>query len=177
MVYRHKLCAIATSCLLLLPLCSGWGVTPCAGRCQLGSGRLGSGSAIAAVEAGAAGSHVVDDGPAVDIGDIRRAYVTHCGVIIKESIAPVSAQITDAKVAEAIVNPAVETDHRAPIAGIPHVHALLPCPVPRSPERAHEGRWHPCAGHPVVAVNRVPGPVTGRPEVAGTGADRLRIHG
>src|SRR5580704_5054896 len=76
----------------------------------------------------------------------------------------------------AIVDAAVESNFRAPVARIPHVSAIVPTPVAGRPELAN-GSFHPRPGHPVIAVIVVPRPVAGGPQISGAGAERLLIDG
>ena len=177
MVDRGKLGTVAAGELLLLSLRRRWRVAPLPGRSQLGSGRLGRGSAAPAVVTDVVHRGVVNDRSAVDVSDVCPAYVIDCAVVVEEAIVPIAARIANSEVAEAIVNATIESDRWSPVAGIPAKPAVVPAPVTRGPKRAHEGRQHPCTRHPVVTVNRVPCPVTWCPDVARTRANRLRIHG
>src|SRR5207245_10281149 len=79
-----------------------------------------------------------------------------------------------AGIAEAVINTAVEADVRAPVAAVPDVKAVVPSPITGRPVQAYRSD-HPGTGHPVVAIVIVPRPVAGRPDVAGAGADGLRV--
>jgi hypothetical protein len=176
-VHRDELRPIGASCLFLLPLCRCRRVSTDPGGSQLRCRRAGAGSTTTAVIADVADRYVVYDRPAVNRRDVRGTDVVDCGVVIEPPTIPIAAEIPDAHVAKSIVDAAVKADLRPPIAGTPEVHAVIPVPVARSPERADERRFHPGPRYPVVAINRVPGPVTGRPDEAGTGTKRLRING
>src|ERR1700751_1357219 len=91
------------------------------------------------------------------------------------STAPVAALISDSEIAEAVIDAAVETYVRSPIARVPDIDAITPTPVARSPQHSHSWGNHPCAGHPVVTVLS-PGPVTRRPDIVGARTNRLRVH-
>jgi len=125
--------AVSTRRLLLLSLRTRRRIMWRAGCGQFCSGWMGSCPATTAVKADAARRDVVDDGCVVNIGDICGAYVAHRGVVVEEAVIPISAQVADAKVAEAVVNPAIETNRWPPVARIPHVHAVVPRPIARSP--------------------------------------------
>src|SRR5271170_6294129 len=111
----------------------------------------------------------------VDVGDVDRIHVHDSGVVEESAAAPFAATETDAAIAEAVVNAAVEADVWAPVAAVPNIEAVVPAPVTGSPEHA-DGCDHPGAGHPVVAAVIVPGPVAGRPQIAGAGADGLLVN-
>ena len=176
MVYGRKLSLVAACELALLSLRSRWGVAPLLGRNPLSGRRLGSCSTAPAVVTDVVHRGVVDDRSVIDVSDVCPAHVIDCGVVIEEAMVPVPARIPGSEVAKAIINAAIESDRRPPVTCIPHIPAVVPTPVTRSPKPAHEGRPHPCAGHPVVAVSRVPSPVARGPDVARTKANWLRIH-
>ena len=118
---------------------------------------------------------VVDDHRlVVDVGHIRDADVRDGAVVKKRAPAPLPADKANTGVAKSVVNPAVEADVRAPVSRMPGIQSAAPSPVSRRPKQAN-GRNHPSAGHPVIAICIVPSPIAGRPEVARTGADGLRI--
>jgi len=88
-----------------------------------------------AVEAGAIHNGGVIDHGTVDIDIAHHAgvYVHNRGVIAKRSAGPITASETNTTVAESVVDAAVETDVRAPIAGVPSINAAAKTPVSRSP--------------------------------------------
>jgi len=124
------------------------------------------------------GSVVDDDGvrycPVVDrhVGDVRD--VVHRAVVVETVSVPISPLVTDANVAESIVDAAVIADVTAPITVVIAVLAAYISPIARSPQVAYFGRLRPCPGHPEIAL-RAKTPVAGSPEVAVAGAVRLRI--
>jgi hypothetical protein len=146
------------------------------GRSPLSGRGLGSSSTTPAVITDVVHRSVVDDRSVKDVSDVCPAHVIDHGVVVEEAMVPVPARIPGSEVAKAIINAAIESDRRPPVACMPHIPAVVPAPVTRSPKRAHKGRPHPCAGHPVVAVSRVPSPVARGPDVARTKANWLRIH-
>jgi len=121
-------------------------------------------------------SVVVDDNCAVvDVGDVDIDAVD--GAVVVEVVAvPVAAVITDAGVAEAVVNAAVEADVRAPEAAMEAPAVAVPAPVAGGPEGTVVGWSTPCAGDPVVAGGS-PVPVAGGPEIVGRGGDGLFVDG
>jgi len=132
-------------------------------------------SAMAAVECHMA--VVVHDHRSVDVnvGDVHRIHTHHCGVVEERAATPFAAKKSYAAVTESVVNAAIESDVRSPIAGMPQIDAVAPTPVTRSPQQAHRSHY-PRAWHPVVAIIVVPCPVTGSPEIARAGANRLFVN-
>src|SRR5260370_38583747 len=74
-----------------------------------------------------------------------------------------------------LIKPAVESNVRAPVAGIPDIEAFSPTPIARGPQHANYRRLNPGSGNPVVAVLPVR-PISGLPNVAGLGWRRLQVH-
>src|SRR5580700_2940423 len=111
----------------------------------------------------------------VDVGNVDRVHMHHGGVIEEMAAAPFAAAKARAKVSEAVINAAVKSDLRAPVAGIPYVQTIVPAPVPGSPQQAWFRSFHPCAGHPVIAIVVAPRPVTGSPQITVVGADWLLV--
>ena len=111
----------------------------------------------------------VPDNPDIDVID--------GAVIVEPPASPVAAVISVAGITETVVYSAVEADQRPPVALMPDIKAVAPSPVPGGPERAGKGSRHPCARHPVVAEIRIPGPISRRPNIAGSGAKGLDVNG
>jgi len=160
---------------LVLTLNVKWGGVPLASPLFLLMGRPRLYAARSAVEAGRR-SIVDDDRPVVNVGHICDADIGHGAVVVKRAAAPFAAHKADAAVAESVINPAVKADVRSPVSGMPSVESATPSPISRSPQQTNRGD-HPCSRYPVIAVIIVPTPITGRPDVAGAGADRLRVDG
>jgi len=138
-------------------------------------------AARATVEAGVACIHdgVVHDDVAVDInvGELAATEVGDGAVVEEVASAPLAAVKAYAAVTKAVVNAAIETDVRAPVTAVEEIDAAFPAPVGGRPEEAFIG-WHdPDAGNPVVTAVIGVSPVSGRPDVAVTGADGLSIDG
>src|SRR5580700_10476430 len=133
-------------------------------------------SARATVIADAVHGDIIDDG-AVDVSVVNDGgvYVGHCGVIGKRSMIPISAHVAHADIAKSIVDPAVEANVRTPVSGVPEIRSAAPAPITRRPKEAHSRRYYPCAGHPIITIRTI-SPIAGRPNVAWTGAQRLRIY-
>ena len=114
---------------------------------------------------------------AVDVVHHRDVDVVDRAVVIKVASAPVAALVAESHVAKAIVDAAIVADVLAPVAGVKPVGVIPVAPVAGGPERALVGSLNPCAGHPVVAVLRGPGPVAGCPEIVVAGSRRLVVVG
>src|SRR5262249_23907778 len=89
---------------------------------------------------------------------------------------PITAFVTDASVAVAIRDAAVEADFRAPIAFMKGIDAVVPAPISRRPQQLRL-RWQcPRARHPVIASVVIPGPIAGRPDVTWRRDRRLIVN-
>src|SRR5438034_2354975 len=176
-VYGSQEAAIAArSFKMVVLLCGRGGVAVVFSGHLLAGGPSGD-SAGTTVEADAVYRGVVmDDGRVVGVVDHRDVHVAHGAVVIVISAAPVAADETDASVAEAVVNAAVEADSWSPVACVPEIDTFAKSPVAGSPEQARLGSERPRAGNPEVTVGSV-SPVTGNPEVARSGTNRLHIDG
>jgi hypothetical protein len=95
-------------------------------------------SAVSAVE-GNVRVIVHDDGLVIDIGDVGDIHVGHRTVVEKVVTSPFAACETFAEVSEAVINAAIESDVRAPIADIPKIDAIVPTPVSGGPQIANFG--------------------------------------
>jgi len=110
----------------------------------------------------------------VNFGDIDVVY----GTVVVEAIAvPSSAFIPMPEISISIVDAAVKSNLRAPVAFVKDEGISAPGPIARRPQIADFGRLHPCARHPViVAVLVIPRPIPRCPEVAFGGAYGLFVH-
>jgi len=146
-------------------------------RCrQLSRRRPGSDPAGAAVVAHVVHGDVVDHRLVVDVGDVGRGDVVHGPVVEKGAVVPIAARVSQTGVAETVVNAPIKADCRPPVSGVPSIHSVIPSPVAGCPEGALKRRHYPRARHPVVAVIRIPRPVSGRPDISRPGADRLFVN-
>src|SRR5437667_10432049 len=168
-VYGSQEAAIAArSFKMVVLLCGRGGVAVVFSGHLLAGGPSGD-SAGTTVEADAVYRGVVmDDGRVVGVVDQRDVHVAHGAVVIVISAAPVAADETDASVAEAVINAAVEADSWSPVACVPEIDTFAKSPVAGSPEQARLGSERPRAGNPEVTVGSV-SPVTGNPDVARSG--------
>ena len=80
---------------------------------------------------------VVDDGCVVDIVNVGNVHIRHRAVVEKVSAVPASTYETVPEVSETVVNTAIETDMRTPIAVIENKRAVGPTPIRRSPEKSN----------------------------------------
>ena len=110
----------------------------------------------------------------VHIGDMHIADVVHGSVVGKVVPAPVAALVTDAHIAKAIVDAAIEADIAAPVSVMESVAPSGITPVSGRPECSLIRRLCPCAWNPVVAT-RTPTPISRRPEVSRSRNRRLLI--
>lgn len=122
-----------------------------------------------AVETGPVdGGVVIDHRGVVGIVNDGGIHVGDRPVVVKDPAAPCAARKSHAAVAKPIVDPAVEAYVRAPITAIPHIETVAPTPVAGRPEKTNRRRLHPGSGDPIVSVRPI-GPITGRPQITGSG--------
>jgi hypothetical protein len=108
-----------------------------------------------AVEAGV----IIIVGPVVDhcavnvgITDNRRIHFPNRGIIMEGASFPPATEEARSIIAEAIVDPAIESDPGAPIAAVPDIGAVCIAPITRSPEEPRPRRHNPVAMNPEIAV-------------------------
>ena len=111
----------------------------------------------------------------IDMGHARNADVGDSAVVVERSSAPLPADKAHTRIAEAVVNSAIEANVRSPVSRVPGIEPSAPSPISGSPQHA-DRRHDPGARHPVVAGVIVPSPIAGCPEVAWSGADRLCVN-
>jgi hypothetical protein len=118
---------------------------------------------------------VVDHRGVISVVTVGDVYVIHRAVVLELSVVPTAAFIAPAAVAVAIIDPAIETDVRTPVALIESVSAVAPAPIAWGPEETGSRRHYPRTWHPVIIALAV-GPVSRCPDVTLLGARRLLIH-
>ena len=98
-------------------------------------------------------------------------------VVEERAVAPVAALVTDAAIAEAVVDAAVKADFRAPISFVEtRRRRRRSTPSSRASTTGRVLAAGPRCRHPIIAVNVcVPRPIAGRPQIARAGDDRLVI--
>jgi hypothetical protein len=134
-------------------------------------------SAAAAVVTDSGLAVIVDDRLVVDIRYVRRADINDRAVIEEVPALPIAALVASAAVAIAIVDAAIKSDLRPPVACMPNENGTYGCPVSRRPQVVGLRRLDPGAGYPVVVLNVIaPGPVSRHPEVPVSRNRRLLIY-
>jgi hypothetical protein len=98
----------------------------------------------------------------VDIVNVRHVHVIHGTVVVEGAMIPISALVTNATIAEAIIYATVKADMFTPITAMPGVHVIAPTPVTGSPEEAYFGSHHPGSRNPEVAFISI-SPIAGSP--------------
>jgi hypothetical protein len=128
--------------------------------------------AHAIIGASSVGGVVVNDGAVVNVCDATD--VCDGAVVVEVMTAPVSTEVTNADVAEAVVDASVEANVRTPIAAVKCVTIVVVTPIGRRPESTVVRRGAPYAGNPVVTF-RARCPVARRPEVVWIGSGWLIV--
>src|SRR5207302_5070487 len=106
----------------------------------------------------------------------HHVYISDRAVVIEAITVPAAADVAEAEVSEAISNPAIESDLRAPIAVIENEGIVGPSPVWRRPQVTDFWSEYPGARHPVIIlVVVVPSPIARRPDITLAGAKRLIV--
>src|SRR5450755_4002329 len=103
-------------------------------------------------------------------------HAIHRSVVSEAAIIPASALIPATTVSVAIIDAAVKTDILAPVAFMERIGIAAPAPIAGRPKEANLWRLYPVATHPVIAVVAI-SPITGGPEIAVGGTNRLLVDG
>ena len=134
-------------------------------------------AAIAAIIADTV-SRVVFDPGVIRVVDVLVVYAIYRGVVIEMIVFPPAPFVAVTSISESVIDPAIISNVRSPITFMEEKRATSPSPVSGSPEEAGFRGFDPSSGYPVIVVTvPVPSPITGRPDVAIPGADRLLING
>src|ERR1700680_763947 len=133
---------------------------------------------IAAVVADPVHRRIVDHRGVVSVGNVGDVHVVHRTIVGEASVVPAPAFITLPGVAVAIIDSAVETYVRTPVAIIEDISVVIPTPIAWGPQetdfRSHDPRtWHPVIIALVLAVS----PVPRGPDVTLGGGGRLLVYG
>src|SRR5438105_2954476 len=172
-VLRRLKVRVLLCCLLSRELLRGWrhflGVRR---RGFLFRSRLGF-YTIRTVKAGMAAIHLLVHHVSINVRVVNDVGVhSRDGGVVTESVSfPAAAPVAIAPIAMAVVNAAVKTDGRTPVAVIKHVRAVVPAPPGRSPKDTDGWGSNPRARDQIIIL--VIAPVTGRPNVAFDGTRRL----
>ena len=172
MIDGDKVCPVSGGCMDDLHLGRHRRSMGFAQRRQFGRPRTHLDSARSVVR----NAHVVvhDHGAVVDVVDYGDVDIVDGTVVVEVARIPVPALIADAHITEAVVDSAIETDVRTPVATEPAVTPVRPAPIARSPESALIRSLHPNAGNPIVAGCSIV-PVAGRPEIIVSRCGRLLV--
>src|ERR1700690_4533000 len=136
-------------------------------------GRMRTNSACATVKARVNVIH--DNRTIVCVVNYGRVHVHHRSVVREVAAFPASALKADAAVSEPVINPAIKSDVRAPVAAVPSVAATSPAPIPGRPKEPNSGRPHPRARHPEITGVTVR-PITRCPKKPLLRANRLFVN-
>jgi hypothetical protein len=96
--------------------------------------------AVAAVVADAIAGKIVTDVSVVvnvgviDVGNVHLTDIGHAAVVEEIAIVPVTAGEADAEIAETVIDTAVETDVRRPVAFMPNEILVVVGPKPWCPQ-------------------------------------------
>jgi hypothetical protein len=131
---------------------------------------------LSTVEAHTSYIDVIDHRPVVHIGDVHATKVGNRPVVVEGTTTPVASLETDTAIPVSVVDSAVKSYVRAPIAGMPEIRATAPTPVARCPQEARGGRHNPCARYPVI-IAVVVSPIAGCPDITNCGTRWLYVHG
>src|SRR5882724_6998404 len=105
----------------MLRLLGGHGDVPLTLRADFPRCWTGSHSSRATVEADPVCRSAVDDGRVVSVAHDCDVYVGHRAVVVVGAVSPVAAEEADAGIAETVIDSAVVTDFRSPVAGNPDI--------------------------------------------------------
>jgi hypothetical protein len=112
----------------------------------------------------------------VHISDGLGIHIRNRTVVINDTVVPIGAIITAARISIAVVDAAIEANVRTPVSCVPQISAVFISPPRRRPERTHPGSHYPGAGNPVITGIRII-PIPGRPNVIVPGTWRLAVIG
>jgi len=146
------------------------------GRRLLLSGRTRCDPTRTAVVAHPVHRRIVDHCGVIGVVNVGDIHVVDRTVVGELSVVPAPALVTLTRVAVSIIDSAIETYVRAPVAFIESIPTVSPTPIAWSPEEADLGGHHPRAWHPVIIALAV-GPVARCPDVALRREGWLLVHG
>jgi hypothetical protein len=152
-----------------------WRIVPATSCRELRSGGPSRRAATSAVEADAIHAAVAGHSAAVYVVNSRAIDVSDGAVVVKRTMIPIPAIVAEARITEPVVDSSIESHRQAPIPFVPYVDAIAPAPIAWCPERTSEGRQHPRAGYPIIAVGAIR-PITRRPHISFAWTNRLRVN-
>src|ERR1700722_11272516 len=131
-------------------------------------------SAVAAIIADAGDRRTVHDPCFIHVANHGDVYVGHRTIVEKVTVVPTSAFVTVTEIAEAIVDSAIKSYLRTPVAIMENVPAVSPAPVSGRPEKTNFRSQYPSSGNPIVIIVSI-SPVARRPNVTIAGTYRLIV--
>ena len=108
---------------------------------------------------------VIDNRGVVNVVDYRDVNIVDGAVVEEVPVVPSPALVPVSKVAETIVDSAIEPDAQPLITVMEKVPASFPTPVGGRPKESDFRRQNPGARDSVV-VGTIPSPIPGRPDIA-----------
>src|SRR5580704_386005 len=175
LVHRSSLFRVGAGSSHLLRLSSYRGDMFLVGRGLILSRRASSDPTCATVIADAVHCRIVDHFGVVSVVNIGNIHVVDRSVVLELSVVPAATLITFTAVTETIIDPAVETDLRTPVALIESKSAPAPAPIAWSPEKAGLRSHNPGTWHKEVTAVAV-SPVARCPKITLGGDGRLLVH-
>ena len=134
-------------------------------------------SALAAVVADPVRVVVIDHRGVINVVNVGNVHVVDGSIVEKASPVPTSALVAFAEVAESVIDAAIESDVRAPVAFMENECGAAPTPPARCPQETDFRRHHPGPRYPIViCIGIVPGPVPRRPDITLGRARWLLVH-
>src|SRR5262249_9685471 len=133
---------------------------------------------VSPVKARTVNVHVLGEG-VINVGviDDSPIYIGHSGIVLECVSTPSSAPVTVSGVAKTVINAAVKTNCRSPVALVKHESAASPTPPSRGPKQTYPRRRDPHAWDPIIVVIIVvPTPVTRSPDIARDRTGRLHDY-
>jgi hypothetical protein len=120
--------------------------------------------------------HIIRHILVVHVRDIRNVgHISDAAVVIEIPAAPFAACVAVTEIAKSVVNTAVESDCRTPIADVKYEGAATPTPPAGCPQQANLRRHDPGSRHPVISGRPII-PITRSPKIAGLRTRGLSIN-
>lgn len=136
MIHRSQQCMVVLRHGLVLYLLGGCRNMRLASGCFFCRRRPRDDSARAAVVSNPIhGNVVVNYRGVVDVAHIGHVHIVDILVVVELPTAPIPTRVAGAGITESVVNAAIETDSRTPIAGMPTINAGGKTPVAGRPKQ------------------------------------------